>query len=197
MSHKFFSALVVGGFMAVATATASAFQATSQQPADSTLKDRISYRLDTDPLTRKYDVKVKVDNGIASLTGTVATAAQKSAAGKDANVTGVKKVENDVVVDTKADVAVAERTKSGMSKTGEKITDAWITTKVKWFYLGDDGLKGSDINVDTNNNVVTLKGTVISTASRNRAVSLAQNTEGVHRVVDELKVVGGNTAIKK
>lgn len=68
------------------------------------------------------------------------------------------------------------------------ITDAWITTKIKASFLNEDPLKGSDINVDTNNHVVTLKGTVASAAGRTRAVSLAKQTKGVTRVVDNLTI---------
>ena len=46
------------------------------------------------------------------------------------------------------------------------INDAWITTKVKTNFVNEDLLKGSDINVDSNNHVVTLKGTVTSAAGR-------------------------------
>jgi osmotically-inducible protein OsmY len=37
---------------------------------------------------------------------------------------------------------------------------------VKWFFMGEDALKGSDINVDTVDHVVTLKGTVTWRAAR-------------------------------
>ena len=57
-------------------------------------------------------------------------------------------------------------------------------------FLGDDLLKGSDINVDVKDNVVTLKGTVKNAAARTRAVALASDTEGVKRVVDQLIVAG-------
>ena len=60
---------------------------------------------------------------------------------------------------------------------------------MKWFFVGEDLLKGSDINVDTNNHVVTLKGTVTSNAGRDRAIALAKRTSGVQRVVDQLTVV--------
>lgn len=70
----------------------------------------------------------------------------------------------------------------------EAITDAWITTKVKAGFLNEDALKGSDINVDTNNHVVTLKGTVASAAGRARAIELAKQTKGVTRVVDSLTI---------
>ena len=81
---------------------------------------------------------------------------------------------------------VADKTKEGLSKTGEVITDSWITTRVHSKFVGEDLLKDSDINVDTKDHVVTLKGTVMSAAGRARAVAQAKEVEGVHRVVDQL-----------
>jgi osmotically-inducible protein OsmY len=131
---------------------------------------------------------VKVDKGVATLSGDVATAAQKAEAERLAKVTGVTHVQNDIKVDPTEDKSVADRMKAGLNKTGEKITDAWITTKVKWFFMGEDALKGSDINVDTKDNVVTLKGTVRSAAGKARAVALANHTDGVKKVVDQLTI---------
>lgn len=155
---------------------------------DKTLKDRIEYGLDTSTIVKKYDIKVTVLNSEATLSGEVATEAQKTEAARLAKVAGATKVQNAIVVDPRADKTVADRMKAGLTKTGEKITDTWITAKVKWFFMGDDLLKGSDINVDTHDHVVTLKGTVKSTAGRSRAVALATDTDGVRRVIDELVV---------
>ena len=160
-----------------------------QKPSDEALKNRIEYRLETSAIVDKYDVRVKVDAGSAWLTGTVATAAQKAEAARLAKIDGISNVQNDVVIDQNVDRSLAERAKAGLTKTGEAITDAWITTKVKWFFVGEDLLKGRDITVDTTNRVVTLKGTVTSPAGRNRAVALAKRTSGVQRVVDELTIV--------
>jgi putative membrane protein len=162
----------------------------SQGSSDDTLKDRIAYRLETSPITKKYDVNVKVASGVATLTGSVATAAQKAEAGKLAMVSGVTRVDNQLKVDPDADKTLTERAKNGMRRTGEAITDSWITTKVKWFYVGDDVLKGSNINVDTKDRVVTLNGTVPSAAARTRAMDLANDTDGVLKVVDNLKITG-------
>ncbi len=87
----------------------------------------------------------------------------------------------------KADKTAA-KTKDTGTDIGEEITDGWITTKVKSGFLNEDALKGSDINVDTNNHIVTLKGTVASAAGRARAVALAKQTKGVTRVVDSLTI---------
>lgn len=81
-----------------------------------------------------------------------------------------------------------ERTEQAGRTAGERIDDAWITTKVKAQYFMDEAVKGRAIDVDTNQNVVTLRGTVDSAASKARAVAIAQSTEGVERVVDQLTV---------
>lgn len=73
-------------------------------------------------------------------------------------------------------------------KTGEVITDAAITSAVKTKFLAEPGVPGTSINVDTNNHVVTLTGTVKSKAEAAKAVSIARETKGVKRVVDHLKV---------
>ena len=158
------------------------------QVSDDTLKDRIEYRLQTDPTVRKYDIRVKVASGNVTLTGDVATESQKTEAGKLARIDGVAKVENNLKVDRTVDETLTQRAKNGMRRTGEAIDDAWITTKVKWFFLGDNLLKGSSINVDTKDRVVTLNGTVKSEAGRARAVALANDTDGVTKVVDRLTI---------
>ena len=108
---------------------------------------------------------------------------QPSLSYKTAATTG-KAVDKTVEESKKA----GEKTKEIAKDTGEAITDAWITTKVKTDFIGEDALKGSDINVDTNNHVVTLKGTVTSEAGRARAVAIAKASKGVTRVIDTLTI---------
>jgi hyperosmotically inducible protein len=83
---------------------------------------------------------------------------------------------------------VGEKTKDGLSKTGEVMTDGWITTRVKSRFVGQRLLKGSDIDVDTDKHVVTLTGTVANAAGRSRAAVIAKGTEGVSRVVNRLTI---------
>jgi hyperosmotically inducible protein len=81
-----------------------------------------------------------------------------------------------------------EETGEAVGTAGQAVNDGWITTKVKGSFVGVDVLEGSDIDVDTNNHVVTLKGTVPTTAARARAEELARKIEGVTSVKNELKV---------
>src|SRR5215213_9127533 len=69
------------------------------------------------------------------------------------------------------------------------VKDAWITTQVQAKYFGDSTVKGRNIDVDTTNGIVTLKGEVTSQAERQRAVARAKEVEGVTRVVDHLSLV--------
>jgi hyperosmotically inducible protein len=96
------------------------------------------------------------------------------------------KATKDVVV--KDATIAADRTKDGLSKTGEVITDGWITSRIHQRFVGESLLKHSDISVDTDKHVVTLTGTVVSAAGRRKATSIAQRTEGVHSVVNHLTI---------
>lgn len=66
--------------------------------------------------------------------------------------------------------------------------DGTITMKIQAKYATDDVVKGNDINVDTNQGVVTLKGRVDSRRERDAAEQIARETEGVKRVVNNLAV---------
>ena len=98
---------------------------------------------------------------------------------------GAEKTKDAVVKGAKV---VADKTEDGLSKTGEVMTDAWITTRVNQRFVSEKLLKDSNINVDTSKHVVTLKGTVIGPAGRARASRVARGTEGVRRVVNQLTI---------
>ena len=78
----------------------------------------------------------------------------------------------------------AERT------VGQTVDDATLTVKVKTALLDSPEVKGLQVNVDTLNGTVTLKGEVETQAQADRAVQIARNTEGVRKVDSELMVKG-------
>jgi hyperosmotically inducible protein len=82
----------------------------------------------------------------------------------------------------------AAKTKDALSKTGENITDGWITSRIKTKFMADEVMRASAINVDTNDHVVTLKGAVPDEAARTKAIAIAKDVEGVNKVVDKLQV---------
>jgi hyperosmotically inducible protein len=76
----------------------------------------------------------------------------------------------------------------GVAFAAQDVTDAATTAAVKSKFLGDTKVSGLNINVDTKNNVVTLTGTVHSTAEKAEAERLARTTTGVKSVVSHLTV---------
>lgn len=78
--------------------------------------------------------------------------------------------------------------KDAAKKTGNAISDSWITLKVHSQFIPEDALSDSDIDVDTKSGVVTLNGTVASEAGRAKAIAIAKATDGVNSVADNLKV---------
>jgi osmotically-inducible protein OsmY len=83
-----------------------------------------------------------------------------------------------------------DKSASAMKKTGRAIDDGWIKSKIYAQYMADWNtvLNDSDIDVDVDNNVVTLNGTVKSAAAKAKAVSVAKATDGVKSVIDNLHV---------
>lgn len=67
-------------------------------------------------------------------------------------------------------------------------TDAGITTAVKSKLAADDMVKAYQVDVDTNDKVVTLRGDVETAAQKEHAVMIARNTDGVADVIDQLRV---------
>src|SRR5262245_17432509 len=67
-------------------------------------------------------------------------------------------------------------------------SDAWITTKAKAALLTTKGVPSTDINVDTTDGKVTLKGTVPTANDRAKAEAAVKDIDGVKHVENQLKV---------
>lgn len=126
---------------------------------------------------------------IALLTFAAAPAAGRATASPqtvtEKTVDGAEKTKDAVV---KGTTVAVDKTKEGLSKTGDVMTDEWITGRVHARFVDEDLLKGSNISVDTHKHVVTLKGTVTGQAGRTQATKVAKGTEGVHSVVNRLTI---------
>lgn len=196
---------IVAAGPAAAPALAQATAATTSSQ-DKAISERIAKRIADEPGLKADAVSVKVENGVVTLSGLVANRADRARAERIAHVEGVTRVENnlktregakDSVKGTAGAVGektkdgaekVADKSKEGLSKAGEKITDTWITGRVSAKFVNEDLLHDSNIDVDSKDHVVTLKGTVLSAAGRRRAVEIAKSVEGVRRVVDNLTI---------
>lgn len=78
---------------------------------------------------------------------------------------------------------------------GTEIDDSTITTKVKSALLGDDTVKGLDIQVETSKGEVQLSGFVDSQDQIDRAVTVAKGVEGVKNVNNKMEVKAGESTV--
>ena len=131
---------------------------------------------------------VETNNGRVTLTGSVTSAAAKANAERLAsNTRGVRSVSNQIRIDPdkkplNALNNAADKLKQTAQEAGEKVEDAWITAKVKSNFLYSSNVSGTDIDVDTKDGEVALKGKVSSNAERALAIELAENVRGVKSV---------------
>ena len=75
---------------------------------------------------------------------------------------------------------------------GGGVNDGWLWVKTRFDLAAADDLRDSTINVDVDNGIVTLSGTVASAAQKTRAETVAKAVEGVKSVRNQLKVQSGN-----
>ncbi len=75
---------------------------------------------------------------------------------------------------------------------GTGANDGWLWVKTRFELATADDLRDSTINVDVDNAVVTLTGTVASAAQRTRAEQVAKGVEDVRSVRNQLRVVSDN-----
>src|SRR5829696_8233264 len=89
-----------------------------------------------------------------------------------------------------------ERYNREAKESGRKVStganDTWLWIKTRFDLATADDLRDSTINVDVDNDVVTLSGTVASAAQKTRAETVAKAVEGVKSVRNQLRVQSGN-----
>ena len=73
-------------------------------------------------------------------------------------------------------------------KAGSFVDDSYLTTAVKTKLAANEGLKSFDIKVITDHQVVSLSGTVPTSALRDQAVTVAKSVDGVKGVIDNIQV---------
>jgi osmotically-inducible protein OsmY len=86
------------------------------------------------------------------------------------------------------------RAKENKETIGDTLEDAWIHTKIVAKLIGDSKTPERKINVDVVHNEVTLRGTVDTAEAKAEAERIARETDGVTKVVNQLKVVPAKSA---
>jgi hyperosmotically inducible protein len=82
----------------------------------------------------------------------------------------------------------AEEAKRLGRKIGAGANDGWLWTKTRASLAAEDDLRDSTINVDVDNDVVTLSGTVANATQKAKAEKIASSIEGVKSVKNQLTI---------
>ena len=178
--------------------------------SDSDLENAIKAKLNTDAQLKAANLDVDADasKNTATISGTVATEAMRTRA-----VEMAKSAHANIVVTDKIDVkprevsraeyteemarTQREKAKASGDTLGSTLDDAWIHTKIVAQLIGDSRTPERKINVDVNNNIVTLRGTVDDNNAKAAAERIARATDGVKGVKNQLKVGAADAAKPK
>jgi osmotically-inducible protein OsmY len=90
-----------------------------------------------------------------------------------------------------------EKAKANQETIGDTLDDAWIHTKIVAKLIANSTTPERKINVDVVKNVVTLRGTVDTAEEKAAAEKTAKDTDGVTKVVNQLKVAPAAKATPK
>lgn len=153
--------------------------------SDGALTAEIKTRLMADEMTRGININVDSADGTVVLRGTVPSAAARDRASEIAqSVAGDRAVSNTLVVgDSSANPqTLSAKTKEAGERSDDVMSDSWITAQVKTKLLADDDIKGLNVNVTTKNGEVVLAGLMPNEATRDKAVMLASEVDGVNTV---------------
>ena len=126
-------ALFAAGLVPMRAAAMQAPAATTTRSSTADLDSTIEKRIHDSSL-KKYDIKVSVTDGVATLRGTVATEADRRKATELATISGISRVDNQLIVDMNATGTAgtsestversvdksAEKTKAGVNKAIDK-----------------------------------------------------------------------------
>jgi osmotically-inducible protein OsmY len=213
MKKIFLASFIVMAFGLILSACAPAEPingtSSSTKMTDSELENKIKAKFESDVQLKAANLSISADaeKNQATISGTVGTQALRMRA-----VNMAKEASSGIVLTDKIDVSPKELTRAdyteenarearekakGSGETiGDSLDDAWIHTKIVAKLIGNSDTPGRKINVDVVKNVVTLRGAVDTAEQRAEAERVAKETEGVTRVVNQLKVGAVSKAAK-
>lgn len=140
----------------------------------------------TNSTTNSNTAVVVNNNATRTTTTTTNTTTTSNRGGYNANITQ-EEYEKDKD-------AFGQKAKDLGDKVGSSLTDGWIWTKTRGALMAADDLEETNINVDVNNGVITLRGTVPNADQVKKADTVAKGVSGNKGVQNQLKAGAGGGA---
>jgi osmotically-inducible protein OsmY len=154
-----------------------------QHRPDDEIRPEVESRLANNPWLAAGSIKVEVRNGHVTLSGTVGSVHDKSIARLSSWVAGVRDVDDSgLKVEGWLDL------QSRRDSSPPLRNDLQVQRAVQDALLYDPRLCGSEITVHVRGGAVSLLGSVSTLSARQAASEDAENTLGVRRVINHLKV---------
>ncbi|WP_299979840.1 BON domain-containing protein [Desulfobacula sp.] len=142
---------------------------------DLVISATVKIKMISDKFVKARQIDVDVLNGVVYLIGVVDSSTQKKMATDIAKgIKGVRQVENQLVI--------------GKTDVNQISSDIILTGKIRIQLLKDLDIRSTNIDVDTNNNVITLTGIVKSKKEKKKALVIVQKAAGDRKIVDNLSV---------
>lgn len=157
--------------------------------SDAGITTSVKSQLVADDLVKARNINVDTAAGVVTLKGEVMSSDEEFRALQIAkNTKGVGDVVDELSITSSGRDAIGTSGSSFPSAASDAISDAAITASVKSQLLADTDTSGLAIDVDTSQKVVTLSGTLKSTAQKTEALRIAKEASGVTSVIDHLSV---------
>jgi osmotically-inducible protein OsmY len=198
------SATLVLAGCAQTSSSSSPIQPSNSATTDSSLKDQVQAKLNSDMQLKEAGLNVEADaaKNQVTLSGNVESEALRTKA-----VDLAKGARAGLIVIDRIDVKPTQMSRSRYTeeqakservrakgigdKIGDSADDAWIHMKIVAKLVANSKTPERKINVDVVNDAVTLRGTVDSTEQKTEAERIAKDTDGVKSVHNLLKVSAG------
>jgi hyperosmotically inducible protein len=142
---------------------------------DSTITTRVKHAMMKDKIVKARQIDVDTIGGHVTLTGAVATHKEAKRASQIAlSVPAVKTVSNNIQI--------------GERSFGDLWDDNVLSNKIKAKLIAEPEVRSLNIDVDVYLGVVTLTGVVSSKYQKDRAIEISRRTDGIIKVIDNIKV---------
>jgi hyperosmotically inducible protein len=168
------------------------------QASDAQIRQRVEAALKADEALADSRIAVEsVNAGVVLLSGQAKSLSDSYRAVRVATrVEGVRRVASEIQsTDEMADLELWREGRYDAPRDAKSAaSDMWITTEAKVRLLARSDTPGFDINVDTENGVVTLFGAIDSAVTKKQAESVVREVDGVVNVVNDLQIVTPDTA---
>ncbi len=188
-----FRLIVLAGLLCLGSAAAADRPGgdAPQAVRDAWIDGRLQATFALNSFLSQFSIDTSVDGGVVKLSGTVGSDIQRELAVTLARqVDGVENVQDALTIRNESAAAPDQPVGDRPPTFRQRVEDATATARVKTNLQSNGNTRALSIDVDTEDGVVILKGTVSSLKEKMLAEMIARNTDGIANVRNQLEING-------